>query len=538
MQTSPWSEGDPAKAKLCLIGEAPARQEMRQGRPFVGPAGQVLNECLAAAGVLRQEVYITNVFKTPIASGTKHVKPNGWTSEEFQVARSDLLERLREVVAPILVPMGTVALRALSPQTAITKWRGSPISDWSVPGKFTIPTIHPAAVLRGAFIWRYLIIADLKKAKRFALSSEHRAPERTLFINPSFKEVMRFLHVPQPNIKQTVGIDIETSRHQVSSIAFAPRPNLAMCIPFIQLGGGLCWSVEEEQQLWHAIASILKNPAIEKIGQNFSFDMSFLLQQNKIHTVGPVQDTMIAHHILYPDFPKGLDLLTSLHTDEPYYKADGKIWNRLGELDQHGLDNFWQYNAKDAACTLEIWNIMEKELHEEGYWDQYRRTMDLLPVLMYMGLRGMKVDVAALEQTKKDIRAKIEDAEQRLIDASDHPFNPQSPKQCQQYFYEHKGYHKYTNRSTGKVTTDDKAMASIAKRYNDPVARIVQEIRSLRKFEGTYLEAGYDNDERLRCSYNPRGTRSGRLSSSQTIFGTGLNFQNLHPEFKHFLVAD
>jgi DNA polymerase I-like protein with 3'-5' exonuclease and polymerase domains len=66
----------------------------------------------------------------------------------------------------------------------------------------------------------------------------------------------------------------------------------------------------------------------------------------------------------------------------------------------------------------------------------------------------------------------------------------------------------------------------------------VQEIRGLQKLYGTYLNLEFDADFRLRASYNPRGTKFGRLSSSKTIFGTGTNFQNLPQEFKKFLVAD
>ena len=66
----------------------------------------------------------------------------------------------------------------------------------------------------------------------------------------------------------------------------------------------------------------------------------------------------------------------------------------------------------------------------------------------------------------------------------------------------------------------------------------MQEYRSQSKMLNTYLEMGYDSDRRLRCSYNIRGTWTGRLSSSQTIFETGGNFQNIPPEMRGFLVSD
>ena len=71
-----------------------------------------------------------------------------------------------------------------------------------------------------------------------------------------------------------------------------------------------------------------------------------------------------------------------------------------------------------------------------------------------------------------------------------------------------------------------------------PEAKLVQELRALEKLHGTYLEVGIDKDDRIRSSWNPRGTKFGRFSSSKTIFGSGMNLQNLHPEFKEFLVSD
>jgi DNA polymerase I-like protein with 3'-5' exonuclease and polymerase domains len=154
-----------------------------------------------------------------------------------------------------------------------------------------------------------------------------------------------------------------------------------------------------------------------------------------------------------------------------------------------------------------------------------------------MMTRGIAVDVDRLKETKIDVQKKIKEREDELEKVADYPFNPASPKQCQEYFYSHKGHKPYVSRSTGRPTTDDKAMSRIFRRFRYPEAKLVQELRSLNKLSGTYLEVEYDKDERVRCSYNPRGTTTGRLSSSKTIFGTGMNLQNLHPEFKGFLVA-
>ena len=81
-------------------------------------------------------------------------------------------------------------------------------------------------------------------------------------------------------------------------------------------------------------------------------------------------------------------------------------------------------------------------------------------------------------------------------------------------------------------------VAKIFRRDGRKEAKLLQEYRGLDKLFSTYLEVGYDSDKRLRCSYNSRGTWSGRLSSSQTVFGTGIQHQNIPPDFRGFMVSD
>jgi len=122
-----------------------------------------------------------------------------------------------------------------------------------------------------------------------------------------------------------------------------------------------------------------------------------------------------------------------------------------------------------------------------------------------------------------------------LDTACGQPLNVNSPKACQTYFYILKGIKPYYDN--GNVTTNNKAMQRIA-RLGFPEAKLVQKIRGLRKLKGTYLDINFDKDNRLRCSYNPVGTTTGRLSSSKTIFGTGTNFQNIPKSIREFLIAD
>lgn len=207
------------------------------------------------------------------------------------------------------------------------------------------------------------------------------------------------------------------------------------------------------------------------------------------------------------------------------------------------MDNtFLQYNALDSACMLEAHNSFWPTLEKEGYLQTYKLTLDLFPVLQFMQEFGMKVNLSLLEETKTEVLAEIDVLQKQLNELVGRVLNVNSSKECILYFYGEMGIPPITNRKTKKLSSDNLAMQRIArgtaKIPGMKQAQLVQHIRGLQKLYNTYLNMSFDEDMRMRGSYNPRGTKFGRLSSSKTIRGTGMNFQNLPQEFKKFLVAD
>lgn len=203
-------------------------------------------------------------------------------------------------------------------------------------------------------------------------------------------------------------------------------------------------------------------------------------------------------------------------------------------------ENFLRYSALDSACTFEIHSKFWEEL-EPTYMPANDLTMNILPVLMFMQTRGILVNKPALNETKIEVLESAKKKQEELDGLCGRHLNVNSPKECQAYFYDELGIPPYRN-AAGKPTVDDMALQRLVRgtvaRPGLRQAKLVQEIRGLQKLYGTYLNLEFDSDGRMRGSYNPRGTKFGRLSSSKTIFGTGTNFQNLPQEFKKFLVAD
>lgn len=539
--TTPYEEGNP-ESKLLILGEAPARVEMRLGRPLVGPSGEVFNDCLHAAGIARRQCYILNIWPFPVEKDkVGNVFYNGeclWSpkrgfTEEGLDAAGPTITRIKASGAGAILSLGGIPMSLLTQDTRpIMKWRGSPLWSDTIDRKF-IPTIHPAATLHGTYLWRYLIISDMEKIGKELESRELVLPKRTLHIKPTYADYYHFLLKCRDAGR--LATDIEVVNHQVSCFSLSSDASEAMTVPLVGANGRDYWTEEDEECVWREYAKIMSDREIMKINQNIvGFDGPFLFMQNNIHTQGKLGDPMIAQHIIYPDFNKGLDFIASIHTREPYWKDDGKIWKNPN------IDwaTFQRYCGKDACVALEAWDVLSTEMTAGGYWPTYDMTVRMASPLTYMTALGLAVDREGLARTKAHLEETIALKEASLAEIAVYPFNPLSPKQCQKYFYETLGLPPYRNQ-TGGITTDDKAMSRIVRKNveGSKEAKLAQEIRALNKLKGTYIEVELDRDSRLRCSWNPRGTWTGRLSSSKTLLGTGMNLQNLHPEFKGFIVA-
>jgi DNA polymerase len=142
-----FGEG-PKNATLMLLGEQPGDQEDMAGKPFVGPAGKLLDRALEEAGIDRGEVYVTNTVKhfkwEPRGKRRIHQKPN---SREIAACRPWLEAELRLVQPKLLVCLGATAAQAiLGPAFRVTRERGKVLASEIAPK--VLATVHPSSLLR------------------------------------------------------------------------------------------------------------------------------------------------------------------------------------------------------------------------------------------------------------------------------------------------------------------------------------------------------------------------------------------------------
>jgi DNA polymerase len=152
------------RAELVLVGEQPGDREDLEGRPFVGPAGRLLDEALVESGIERDAAYLTNVVKhfkwEPRGKRRIHQKPN---REEIGACRPWLDAELAVIKPRVLVCLGATAAQALlGRDVRVTRDRGRPIESELAPIAFA--TVHPSSILR-------------------APDDESRRRERALFVD-------------------------------------------------------------------------------------------------------------------------------------------------------------------------------------------------------------------------------------------------------------------------------------------------------------------------------------------------------------------
>jgi DNA polymerase len=181
-----FGEG-PTPARLMIVGEQPGDQEDREGHPFVGPAGRLLDTALEEAGIDRGSVYVTNAvkhFKWERGEKTKrriHKKPN---DGEIRACRPWLDEEMKLVKPKVVVCLGATAAQALLGKTfRVTKSRGQKVSVPFADAVFA--TVHPSSILRAPDPKareeaRRAFVADLKKVSRFLGKGEREVRRSTV----------------------------------------------------------------------------------------------------------------------------------------------------------------------------------------------------------------------------------------------------------------------------------------------------------------------------------------------------------------------
>jgi len=378
-------------AKIAFVGESPSFSPTRDHKAF----GDGINQYLIHARILRRDCYLTNIFKVAVSKtktakeGTKITRngellfesSKGFTSAG-QIHVDILVAELKKGGFTTIITLGDAATSALVGTRSVSKWRGSRLWSESIEKK-VVPCLHPSSAVQ-KYTFRNFITHDLKVGMEEAETKELVRPEFTYDLKPSFDQAMSLLQSVYDK-QEPVGFDVEVINQELSCFTFTPSETYGFVVP-LRYKGGPYFILDQEAEILLLTAKILEHPKIKIVGQNLAFDVSFMFNKYGIVTDSTyLDDTMIAHRIMFPAYPAGLDFITSMYTKEPYYKDEGKQYMKWGGNDE----DFLLYNAKDGLVCQIAMPQFKVGLSRQGNLDAYEMQTKLIEPVTYMGQKGI-----------------------------------------------------------------------------------------------------------------------------------------------------
>jgi len=428
----------PDRAQIALVGQNPGRNEIKYGRPFIGPSGKLLDKVLAAFHLDRSQMFITNACLCTAIDNPSFTPPPAAVS----ACRGRLLTELRQHDVQQIMALGNTATQSLlKTKTGITTLRVGPYRETSdLPGVHVIPTFHPAACLRSSASFPSMA-NDFQKL----VTSVPPWKEPTVRVFDSERGSLFALKILRRKYHKAV-VDIEVAIDKEKSFDHPNRFGILCIGVAVQKGVGIVFGEQacKSKTVLTEMAAWLKES--ELIFQNGKFDVGGL------HPLGFLdliisQDTMFKSYVL--DERSGIHGLKYNAVEKlgaPRY--DEELTNYIPRGGNYGhipRRILYIYNGYDVVCTWDLDEFFDTEIDREdalrlepirpradGEWWGLRELHDFLceaaSNFVYTELNGFAVDLAYNRQLQKEYKAELAGYERTMFRIAGQ-FNPRSPMQ-------------------------------------------------------------------------------------------------------------
>ena len=271
---------------------------------------------------------------------------------------------------------------------------------------------------------------------------------------------------------------------------------------------------------------ILENPAIQKVGQNFKYDLT-IFARNGIDVQGVAFDTMLESYVLNSTGRHNMDDLAKRylgHQTISFEEIAGKGKNQL-TFNQIPLEKATEYAAEDADVTMKLQQVLWEKLSKEPTLEKLFKEMELplLGVLSRMERRGVLIDSDALFLQSNEIANRLSELEEQAYVLAGQTFNLASTKQLQEILFDKLGLPVIQKTPKGAPSTNEEVLEELA--FSHELPKVLVEHRGLSKLKSTYTDKlpqmVNPQTGRVHTSYHQAVTATGRLSSSDP------NLQNI-----------
>lgn len=556
-----WDRG------ILLLGMCPGADETRTGRPFCGPAGEILDGCLHEARIPRSSIRIENVLRcrpttrTRVTRGRNKgkltLKNRDPVAAEIQACSPRLIALIQHYRPRVIVPLGAVATRFIEdkPIPRISDRRG-----WAREiDRFgytcvVLPTFHPAAVLHSGDTRQSAIISeDLAAAVEIAKStgSIHDGKDWTARRIGTPEEFSDFVDT-LIKAKRPFGLDVEHSpgkyEFNVYTIGICPLGGQRVYMPLYSTGQSGPKPLWPEEQRASILASFkrLMSSGLGVATHGGSTESHAVLALTGIELKDGWFDTHGAHHLcvdedwgtqglghLHLQYP---DLAGYKHMPNDYLGKEKLTGEDFGLVD---TDVLGCYCAMDADTTMRLADQYAKLLRKDPPLGRIFWNVSIPALRMFSSIErtGVLLDLDICESVRDKWQAKLDEVLGRIQAVTSTKFNPGSFQQVAHLLYEQKGMPVLAYTKTGgNPSTDADVLERLYAETGDECLKDLIAYRSTKTVISTFLAKFptiVDANNRLHCRYNVFGPSTGRPSSKDP------NLQNIPhvPEIRRMFIA-
>jgi len=405
---------------IVFVGRDPGNHEVLLGRPFVGPSGDILNECLRRAGIRRQDIAILNTVRYQPEANDFQRHPRERVEREV----AHLHETLARLRPNIVVALGNEAafasLEGRWPSRDGTIFTATGIGErrgylWHGIHKLKVlTTVHPAAVQREWVPWSVLLAWDIERAKEEARHADIERPRREVEIVETDREAQAAAR--ELRRCDRIACDIENyDERRLACVGFAGSSDRAFVFPAKHI---------------EAARTVLEDRGVKKIFQNGAYDLYFLLTRCGIRVEGFTDDTLLMWHAAYPELAgagqkatgerkmkrtqKSLRFFASLFTTDEWWK----------DYDFENDTERFILNGRDCCVTYDVAvNHLEPLVDALGVRGIYEHEIGLVWPCVVMQQRGLRVDdklrlerIHALDERLRDDTRRLNELVMPLLE--------------------------------------------------------------------------------------------------------------------------
>lgn len=488
-----------------LIADGGSAEDMNSEYALSGYAENIYRAFCNAHHLHYDEMWRTCLIKERINLQDWEANTSLLTTEYKQILESEI----RSINPNVLIPLSEISFQFLTGLKGIYKFRGSILpSRGDISNRIyrVLPILGVNPYLNNEPHLKTISELDFGKVVKNQYLDTPLTDIGNCWVARNAESLRNFLN--RNSNASFVVFDIETFGNIPSCISFCFDGMESVCVPLIDYTIG----IDDRVLMLHEVARLLASP-LPKVNQNIKFDW------RKLNNVGfyvnnVIGDTMVAAGCLYAEFPKNLGFLTSIYTEMPYFKDEGKDF----DPSSHSRERLYIYNAKDSLATHQIYTQQLTELSDYGTLDVYRKLINVMPTYKWMEENGILVDTVIRDTLISKYENIIEIQKIKLNKLVGYVINARSPKKIGELIFDELGFKKIR----GVKGTDEDSLEILAwmgecksPRDGNEIIHTIVGIRKLYKVI-EYLETYLHPDGRMRCEYNITGAETGRTTAGKT----------------------